>query len=66
MFWTAIRPVQMETSSVQTTQQNFPELLFEQENSSSSGQPTLPSGRVYRRLYFLLELGLLKPINMGF
>jgi hypothetical protein len=59
-------PVRMETSSVRTALQNFPELLFGHGNSSPSGRPWLPPGRTCQRLRFLPVLGLLKPINKGF
>jgi len=71
MVRTAIRivrtvPVRIETSSVRTAQQNFPELLSGHENSCPSGWPRLPSGCACQRLHFLLELGLLKLINKEF
>jgi len=60
MVWKA--PVQTEKSSVLTALpkfENFSELLFGHGNNC-------PSGCACQRLYFLLELGLLKPINKGF
>jgi hypothetical protein len=68
--WTAIisvrtESVRMETSGIRTAAKIL-EILFGQGKSCPSEWQRLPSRRVCHRIHFLLDLGLLKPINKGF